>query len=137
MELNIPYKVIKSHEQYFEYCHLLHDLLEIENKTEAHEDVIDLLTALIEIYDREQDPDEENFDPVQNLKFVMDMNNMKAADLAKELAVSKSLISDILHYRRGFSKEFIRKLGQRFTFRQELWNKPYKLQSSPKSTIKK
>lgn len=138
MELNIPYKVIKSREQYFEYCHLLHDLLEIENKTEAHEDVIDLLTALIEIYDKEQFPDEgPPMDPVQILKYIMKGHKMKAVDLAVELDVSKSLISDILHYRRGFSKELIRKLSERFAARQEAFNRPYKLQSSSKSTIKK
>ncbi|MGN6419705.1 MAG: helix-turn-helix domain-containing protein [Pseudobacter sp.] len=133
----MPYKIISSEKQYFEYCNFFEKLTDIKEPTEDVLDTIDLLTLLIETYDKEQDPDEEKFDPVQNLKFVMDMNNMKAADLAKELEVSKSLISDILHYRRGFSKEFIRKLGNRFTFSQELWNKPYKLLPSSKSTIKK
>lgn len=138
MELNIPYKVIKTREQYFEYCKLLHEVLETENKTDAHEDVIDLLTVLIETYDKEQFPDDgPPMDPVQILKYIMKGHKMKAVDLAQEVDVSKSLISDILHYRRGFSKELIRKLSERFAVRQEAFNRPYTLQSSSKSTIKK
>jgi HTH-type transcriptional regulator/antitoxin HigA len=36
-------------------------------------------------------------------------------------------LSDILHYRRGLSREVIRKLASRFKLSQELFNKPYKL----------
>lgn len=129
MEIVLPYTVIKNDKQYEEYCRIIYGLMESGNLTEAEEDVMDLLTILVEAYDRERYPedDEDPIDPVSSLKFVMEQNRMKAADLARELGVSKSLVSDILNYRRGFSKAFIRKLGARFTFRQELWNRPYKL----------
>jgi HTH-type transcriptional regulator/antitoxin HigA len=109
----------------------------MENKTEEVEDTIDLLTLLIETYDKEQFPGRIEMDPVQMLKYLMKDHKMKAVDLALELDVSKSLISDILHYRRGFSKELIRKLAERFAVRQEAFNKPYKLLPSSKSTVKK
>lgn len=136
MEIHLPYKVIKNEKQYNEYCKILYDLTEVENLTAAQEDVIELLVVLVEAYDRERYPedDEEPIDPVSSLKFVMEQNRMKAADLARELGVSKSLVSDILNYRRGFSKAFIRKLGVRFSFRQELWNRPYKLIPPVKSS---
>ena len=136
MEIQLPFKVIKDYKQYMEYCNILEQYSDMKNHTEAQEDIIELLTVLIEAYDREQDAeeDQEPIDPVSSLKFVMEQNQMKAADLAKELGVSKSLVSDILHYRRGFSKSLIRKLGMRFSFSQELWNRPYKLKPSSKST---
>jgi HTH-type transcriptional regulator/antitoxin HigA len=136
MEVQLPFKVIKDYKQYIEYCNILEQYTDLKNHTEAQEDVIELLTVLIEAYDRERYPeeDEEPIDPVSSLKFVMEQNRMKAADLARELNVSKSLVSDILHYRRGFSKEFIRRLGIRFSFRQELWNRPYKLKPASKNS---
>ncbi|QEC42375.1 helix-turn-helix domain-containing protein [Pseudobacter ginsenosidimutans] len=135
MEIQLPFKVIKDYKQYIEYCNILEQYTDMKKHSEAQEDIIELLTVLIEAYDREQDAeeDQEPIDPVSSLKFVMEQNRMKAADLAKELGVSKSLVSDILHYRRGFSKSFIRKLGMRFSFRQELWNRPYKLNPSTRS----
>jgi HTH-type transcriptional regulator/antitoxin HigA len=57
----------------------------------------------------------------------MKENKLRATALAAELEFSKSLLSDILHYRRGFSREIIRKLSARFKVSQELFNRPYKL----------
>jgi transcriptional regulator with XRE-family HTH domain len=54
-------------------------------------------------------------------------NNVKASDLAVELGISKSLLSDILQYRRRLSRVVIRKLAFRFKVSQELFNKPYNL----------
>jgi HTH-type transcriptional regulator/antitoxin HigA len=65
----------------------------------------------------------------------MKENKIKATDLATELGVGKSLISDILHYRRGLSRDIIRKLASRFKVSQELFNKPYKLVSPIKAHI--
>ena len=62
--------------------------------------------------------------------------SVKAVDLAGELDVSKSLVSDILHYRRGLSRDIIRKLANRFKVSQELFNKPYKLVSAINSHLK-
>jgi len=43
------------------------------------------------------------------------------------LDVSKGLISDILNYKKGLSKEIIRKLADHFKVSQEAFNRPYKL----------
>ena len=52
------------------------------------------------------------------------------------LGVSKSFISEILHYKKGFSKESIRKLAEYFKVKQELFNRPYKLISPANSHLK-
>ena len=41
--------------------------------------------------------------------------------------MSKGLVSDILNYKKGLSKEVIRKLAERFKVSQEAFNRPYKL----------
>jgi HTH-type transcriptional regulator/antitoxin HigA len=43
------------------------------------------------------------------------------------LEVSEGLVSDILKYKKGFSKKSIRILSERFKMRQEAFNRPYKL----------
>jgi len=65
----------------------------------------------------------------------MEENKIKAKALADMLGVSKSTISEILHYRKGFSKEIIRKLAEKFKVRQETFNRPYKLISTANSHL--
>ena len=66
----------------------------------------------------------------------MQENKLKPVDLAKQIKISKGLCSDILNYRRGLSKEVIRKLSDHFKVSQELFNKPYKLISPINSHLK-
>ncbi len=44
--------------------------------------------------------------------------------------ISKGYISDILHYKKGLSKELIRKLAVHFKVSQGAFNRPYKLGNS-------
>jgi len=120
------YKVIKSTEQYKDYCNLLEGLVMAKRKTRAQQDTIELLTLLIEKWDGAHNSFSKA-DPVELLAYLMRENKLRAAALAAELEFSKSLLSDILHYRRGFSREIIRKLSARFKVSQELFNRPYKL----------
>jgi HTH-type transcriptional regulator/antitoxin HigA len=55
----------------------------------------------------------------------MDERNLKAKDLVEILGVSKGLVSDILNYKKGLSKEIIRTLSDYFKVSQEALNKPY------------
>ena len=54
-------------------------------------------------------------------------HNMKAKDLVNLLDVSKGYVSDILNYKKGLSKDVIRKLANHFKVSQEAFNKPYRL----------
>lgn len=120
------YKVIKTTKQYNSYCNLLEDLVMTKKKTRPQQDTIELLTLLIEKWDQEHNSF-ATADPIELLQYLMDENNVKSVDLAKELEVGKSLISDILHYRRALSRDIIRKLSVKFKVSQELFNKPYNL----------
>ena len=122
----LPYTVIKTENQYYEYCKTLEDLVALKQKSKEQQDVVDLLTLLIEKWDEEHNTFSEA-DPIELLRYLMNENKLKGVDLAKLLAVSTSLVSDILHYRRGLSKDIIRKLAERFKVSQTLFNRPYKL----------
>jgi len=133
----LKYTVIKDEEQYDSYCNELRELL-IQNSKKENPvigDQIDLLTLLIETWD-EQHNTLGDLDPIQLLKSLMKDHKMKSNDLAKILGTSKSLVSSMLNYRRGLSKENIRKLSEYFKLSQEAFNRPYKLKSPVNKQLK-
>lgn len=120
----LKYKVIKSASQYNAYCFELEKLMDKHPKSLAVRDEIDLLTLLILNYD-EKNSKQSDLDPIQLLKSFMDENEWKAKDIAEFLNVSKGYVSDILNYKKGLSKEVIRKLAARFKVKQEAFNRTY------------
>ncbi|MDB5210090.1 MAG: transcriptional regulator [Sediminibacterium sp.] len=123
----LKYKVITSDRQYDKYCKALEELAFTSPKTKSAKEEIALLTLLIEKYD-EQHNTFKLADPVMLLKSLLKDHKMKAVDLAKLLHVSEGLVSDILNYKKGLSKETIRILADRFKMSQEAFNRPYDLQ---------
>lgn len=124
----VKYKIIKSKSQYKEYCEILEELLN-SNTNEAVEDEIDLLTLLIEKWDEEHNTFEQS-DPVELIQYLMAERNLNAKDLAAILKVSKGLISDIVNYKKGLSKEIIRALSEYFKVSQEAFNRHYELKAA-------
>ena len=122
----LKYKIIKSKTQYKEYCKKLEGLLEHNSSGKEIKDEIALLTLLIEKWDEEHNSFHE-MDPIELLHSLMNERNLKAKDLVGVLEVSKGLISDILHYKKGLSKGIIRSLAEYFKVTQEAFNRPYKL----------
>lgn len=120
----LPFRVISSQNQYRDYCEKLADLVKQKRKTRIDLDSIELLKLLVSRWDENQRPLSDS-SPVEFIRDLMRQNNVKAKDLAAEVGISKSHLSDILHYRRRLSRELIRKLASRFTVPQELLNKPY------------
>jgi HTH-type transcriptional regulator/antitoxin HigA len=124
------YYVIETKAQYKEYCDILEKLL-WGKKSKSSEDKKDikLLTLLIETWEEQHSLFQtENLDPVGLLNHLMEINKIKQKDLAEKLGVGTTLISDIVHYRRGMSKDVIRGLASIFKMSQEAFNRPYKLQ---------
>lgn len=124
----LKYTIIKNRNQYNQYCDQLESLLMQENDA-VLQDEIDLITLLIEKYDEEQNPIKET-DPITLLRSFMKDHNLKPQDMTQILGISKGYVSDILNYKKGLSKEVIRKLADYFKVRQEAFNRPYKLKSS-------
>ena len=122
----MKYTVIKTEEQYNDYCKILENLL--SKASPALDDEIELLTLLIEKWDAEHNSFID-LDPVQLIKSLMEENNMKAVELTKLLGLTKGTISKILNYQKGLSKETIRTLSEYFHVSQEAFNQPYKLKN--------
>jgi len=125
----LQYKIIKTETQYWDYCNRLEELVMQEANDDEVGEEIDLLTLLIEKWDEEHDTLGKS-DPVEALKYLMAEHKLKSKDLAELLGVSKGFISEILSYKKGFSKENIWKLATHFKVKQELFNRPYKLISA-------
>ena len=133
----LKYKVIKTEKQYDEYCRILHDLdFSGIRKSKRVEDEIELLTVLIEKYDKE-DNNFEELDPVQLLHSFIKDHNLKPKDLVEILAICKGYVSDILNYRKGLSKAVISRLAEYFKVSQEAFNRPYKLAVPENSRVRK
>lgn len=103
-------------------------LVQCNKKTKTVQDEIDLLNLLIDTYDNQHNCFGDA-DPIELLKYLMSDHQMKAVDLAALLNVSEGLVSDMLNYKKGLSKDTIRILSQKFKLSQEAFNRPYKLKS--------
>ena len=122
----LKYKVISNKAQYIDYCKKLESLIFDQVKNQNFIDEIELLTLLIEKWDSEHNTFNE-LDPVQLLTSFMNSHNIKAKDLVTLLGISKSYVSEILNYKKGFSKSIIRSLSTYFKVSQEAFNRPYDL----------
>ncbi len=127
----LKYKVITSEKQYDKYCQVLEGLVFLSSKTKAIKEEISLLTLLIEKWDEEHSAFDE-VDPIRLLHSLMEEHKLKSKDLVGLLGVGKGYISEILNYKKGLSKEVIRKLADHFKLRQEAFNRQYQLKSAQK-----
>ena len=120
----LKYILIKTEEQYYNYCNILEEL--VIQDSEDLSDEIDLLTLLIEKWDVEHNTFED-LDPVELIKALMEENKLKSKDLVEILSLSKGTISKILNYHKGLSKGTIRKLSRHFKVSQAAFNRTYEL----------
>ena len=127
----LKYKIIKTEEQYKEYCSKLETLL----SNNVSPDETELLTFLIEKWDDEHSSFKD-LNPIELLHSLMDNHKLKAKDLVEILGVSKGLVSDILNYKKGLSKDIIRLLSSHFSLSQEAFNRPYQLILSVNSHLR-
>lgn len=122
----LKYTLIKSEEQYEQYCDILEKLVFSEN-TKAKEDEIELLTLLIEDWDRKH-PLGPELDPVELIKAFMGDHGLSQTELTEIAGLGKSYISEILNYKKRMSKKVIRNIANHFKIQQSALNKPYRLE---------
>ncbi len=132
----LKYKVITSKTQYKEYTKVLEQLVFSGSKDRNTKDEIALLTLLIEKWDAAHNTFNE-LDPIQLIHSLIKEHGIKAKDLVDVLGISKGYVSDILNYKKGLSKEIIRKLADYFKLSQEAFNRPYKLAVPENSHLRK
>ena len=126
----MKYYEIVNKKQYQEYCnrHLeLGNILNSKKKNSELEREYYILDLVIEDYHGKQVNPFTNLTPVDLLKALMAEHGYSGYKLYKELKISQSVISEILKYKRGFSKNVIRKLAEKFNVGEESFLKEYVL----------
>lgn len=111
LEVNTP-TPITSERQHAEYLSVLDKLAGEEHPTGDEEKYAEVLMTLIEAYE------EEHYfvadaSPVEVLRTLMEANNLRQKDLAPIFG-SESIVSEVLHKKRGLNKTHIEKLSKRF-----------------------
>ena len=126
----MKYSEIENKNQYQEYCkkHLELGKLLAGGKGNADmESEYYILDLIIQDYHNKQTNPFDTLTPVDLLKALMEEAGYSAYKLCKELEISQSVISDIFHYKRGFSKDVIRKLANKFNVGEASFLKEYEL----------
>jgi HTH-type transcriptional regulator/antitoxin HigA len=100
-------KLIKTQKEYKAALKRIEKLMEAKPRT-PQGDELELLSALVEIYEREHEPIPPP-DPVDAIRFRMEQEGLKPKDLIP-LIGSRSRVSEILSGRRPLSLKMIRNL---------------------------
>jgi HTH-type transcriptional regulator/antitoxin HigA len=103
---------IRSDRQHEQYLTVLDKLAGRENPTSDEEKYAEVLVTLIEAYEEEHHsiPDAS---PVEVLRTLMDASGLRQKDLVPIFG-SESIVSEVLHKKRGLNKTHIEKLSKRF-----------------------
>lgn len=101
------YPGIKTEPQYRACCQL-EALVAEPNPSAATQEAIDLLTRLIETWNRAHATRPET-DPLELLRSLRAGRQLLAKNLANVLNTGKGTVSDVLNRRRGLSREIVRR----------------------------
>jgi HTH-type transcriptional regulator/antitoxin HigA len=105
-------RVIHNEEELEAYTAALFQLTALENPTSPEADAIELLTLLIDRYEREHYPI-PSADPVSVLRFLIEHQGLAQRDLIPEFG-SESAVSMFLAGERRLTIEQVRRLCARF-----------------------
>ena len=111
LEVNSP-APITSERQHEEYVSVLDKLASKEDPSNEEEKYAEVLLTLIEAYEEKHHP-VPDASPVEVLRALMDANDLRQKDLAGIFG-SESIVSEVLHKKRGLNKTHIEKLSKRF-----------------------
>ena len=131
----MKYKKIKNLDQYTKYCNEIERLILQGSKKDKDE--IELLELLIEDYDNrtiELIGNTEDLNPVELLNILMEENELNKAELARELNVSRQLITEIVNYKRNISKKMVMKLAERFKMMPIAFSRAYEIKNNKRNT---
>jgi mRNA-degrading endonuclease HigB of HigAB toxin-antitoxin module/antitoxin component HigA of HigAB toxin-antitoxin module len=133
---SISFKIIKNAKQYDCFCGKLEALLMLKKKNRDQFDEIGMLTVLIENHDCAHDIC-DNADPVQIIKSLVEENKDRPPNIGKVFGTNNGLVIDLVNYRRGLTKELVRKLAERFKMREDAFNRPYNIFSGTAGKVKR
>lgn len=126
----MKYSEIKNKKQYKEYSQRHLEIGKILGAGKGNDDLESeyyILDLIIKDYTRKIKSPFAELTPVDLLKALMQENGYTGYKLSKELEIPQSILSEILNYKRGFSKELIRKFATKFGLSPESFFKEYDL----------
>ena len=129
----MEFKRIKNIKQYTGYCNLYEELILKGFKKDI--DRVELLEILIDDYDNRTIQEigyPKKMDPVEVLNYLIEENDLSKAELARQLNVSRQLITEIINYKRNISKRMVMKLSERFRMKPIAFSREYELKGSDK-----
>ena len=124
----MKYKRIKTLKQYTAYCNEYEEL--VQKGLKKDEEAIDLLELLIEDFDNRTITEigiDQDLEPVELLDYLMSEHRLTKSALARELAVSRQLVTEILNYKRNISKRMVMKLADYFKMMPIAFSREYEL----------
>ncbi|MBO4704990.1 MAG: DNA-binding protein [Spirochaetaceae bacterium] len=115
-------RLIKTDEEYKAALKLADNLFDAEPDT-PDGDKLELIVALIEIYEKEHFPI-ENPSPLAAIRFRMEQMNLSPKDLIPIIG-SKSKVSEVLSGKRTLSLNMIRRISSELGIPAEILIQPY------------
>jgi HTH-type transcriptional regulator / antitoxin HigA len=107
-----PLRNIRSDEELTAAHATLDDLLRQE-LDEDEKDYLDVLTDLVEKYEREVHPIPD-VSEAEMLRFLMELSQLSQPELAKKVGIAQSTISAVLNGNRSLTRQHIVKLAKLF-----------------------
>ncbi len=104
---------IRTKKAYSQAMQALRDLMRLQSRNKDQSDYLKSLSVLIGDYEDQVCQIEVTSDPVENLRFLLEENELTASDLGRMLG-DRSLGSRLLNGARSLSKNHIRVLSERF-----------------------
>jgi HTH-type transcriptional regulator/antitoxin HigA len=110
-----PLRPIKTEEELDGALEVARELyLNLNSLNDDEEDYLDVLSTLITQYEKVHHTREGNFTPIENVKYLFEMNNLKQSDFGKLLSLPSGRASEIWNGHRDLTKTHIAILAERF-----------------------
>ncbi len=117
-----PLRPIKSEEELDAALSLASELyLKINTLDCDEEDYLDVLSTLISQYEKVHHARDSKFTPLEHVKYLFEVNQLKQSDLAKLLSLPSGRASEIWNGRRDLTKTHIAVLAERFSVNATLF----------------
>ena len=116
---NLP-KAISTEQENERATQQLESLLSKPKHTRAEVEFIKLLTVLIEDFEEKHYAVARKATPVEVLQELMAVNGLKQKDLTSVFG-TPSIVSEVMHGKRGLTMDHVRKLSEQFTVSPEVF----------------
>jgi len=113
--------VIETEEQYNQALSIYENLFFKEKRSQVEEQMLEVWTVLIEMYENKTLMPGENSTPVSVLKTLMEAKGLSQADLEREGIGSSGVVSEIVNGKRRISKQQAKKLAEIFNVSSEVF----------------